>query len=245
VFGLKSVSFLLCLQKLLLSSIWEKVKHHTVQLHNPLRKDRESLTLTWTKPYGIKLPTFDAIMRPNGAEGCFLSHVKIAQTVEAPYVVLEDDAVPTEAANTATELVTNLRAVMEAGAYDIIYLGGMPLSSKPTKVSGIYEGACLTTYAMIVGPRAASVLRGLVYTGTPIDVVLSQLPLRFAFVNPPLFRQAITRSEIGKTLFTRGEFFAHLLGFATPCWRFLVIHRDHLLWFLVLGLLAFWTFRSV
>ncbi len=234
---------MLATKKVLLSSIWERVKYRTVQLHNPLRKDREALTLTWTRPYGIKLPTFNAIMRPNGAEGCFLSHVAIAQTLEAPYVVLEDDAVPTEAANTATELVSNLRTCLEAGNYDVIYLGGMPLVSKRTSFQGIHEGSCLTTYAMIVGPRAAHALKKLVYQGIPVDVVLSKLPLTFAFVDPPLFRQAITRSEIGKSAFTRGELFANVLGLATPCWRFFVIQQDRLLW-IVIGILVVWIFKA-
>lgn len=220
---------------MLLGTVWEKVKHNTIQLHNPLRKDREALTLTWTRPYGIKLPTFDAIMRPNGVEGCFLSHKSIAHR-EAPYVVLEDDAVPTEAANTATELISNLRICMDSGKYDILYLGGLPLTSKRTALKGIHEGACLTTYAMIVGPRAAKAMRALEFSGVPIDVVLSKLPLQFAFVDPPLFRQAITRSEIGKSDFTRGELFANLLGLTTPCWRFFIIQQDRLLWLMVLVL---------
>ncbi len=205
------------------------------------------MTLTWTKPYGIKLPTFNAIMLPNGAEGCFLSHRGIAGKLKAPYVVLEDDAVPTEAANTATEVISNLRTCMEAGTYDIIYMGGLPLSSKRTAFQGIHEGACLTTYAMIIGPRAAKTIQSLVYSGTPIDVVLSKLPFKFAFVDPPLFRQAITRSEIGKSSFTRGVLFANILGIATPWWRFLIVQQDRIGW-LVLLLFLGWIFlkgRSV
>jgi hypothetical protein len=209
----------------LLLNLWDTVKPNVIQLHNPLRKDRAALTKTWTKPYGIKLPTFPAIMRPNGVEGCLLSHAAIASKLTAPYIVLEDDAVPTDAANVSTELITSIQQCMANNVYDIIYLGGMPLDSATTRFPGIYEGPCLTTYAMIVGPRAASFLRTLTFTGTPVDVELSKAQLKFAFVDPPLFRQAITPSEIGKSSFTKSLFFAQLLGFATPWWRYLVIHK--------------------
>jgi hypothetical protein len=210
---------------MLLLNLWESVKPNIIQIHNPLRKDRAALTQTWTRPYGIKLPMFSAIMRPNGVEGCLLSHSAVASKLVAPYIVLEDDAVPTEAANVSTEVMTSVKQCMQDSTYDIIYLGGMPLDSKRTRLPGIYEGPCLTTYAMIVGPKAAQFLRDLTFTGTPVDVELSRAKFKFAFVDPPLFRQAITPSEIGKSNFTKSLFFAQLLGFATPWWRFLVINK--------------------
>jgi GR25 family glycosyltransferase involved in LPS biosynthesis len=163
-------------------------------------------------------------MRENGAEGCLLSHAGVASQLKAPYVVLEDDAVPTEAANSATEVVAAVHACIKENLYDIIYLGGLPLDSKATSLPGIYEGKCWTTYAMIVGPRAAQFLRTASYNGVPIDVQLARQNLKSAFVDPPLFRQAITHSEIGKSAFTKSVLFAHVLGYATPVWRWTIIH---------------------
>ena len=210
---------------MLLLNLWEAIKPNVIQIHNPLRKDRAALTQTWTRPYGVKLPILPAIMKPNGVEGCLLSHCAVASSLSAPYIVLEDDAVPTEAANTSTELVASIQQCMRSSEYDIIYLGGMPLDSNRTRFPGIYEGPCLTTYAMVVGPRAAQFLRDLIFRGRPVDVELSRANLKFAFVDPPLFRQAITPSEIGKSSFTKSLLFAQLLGFATPWWRFLVINK--------------------
>jgi hypothetical protein len=210
----------------LLLNLWLQVKSSTLQIHNVKRKDRAALTRTWTKPYGVTLPVFPAIMRENGAEGCLLSHVAVAKKLKPPYVVLEDDAVPTEAANTATELVTAVQQCIKENLYDIIYLGGLPLDSESTDLPGIYKGQCWTTYAMIVGPRAAEFLRTATYTGDPIDVLLARQNLRSAFVDPPLFRQALTHSEIGKSSFTKSVMFAHILSYATPVWRWTIIHLN-------------------
>jgi hypothetical protein len=206
-----------------------------VQIHNPERKDRAALTETWTVPYGIKLPTFSAIMKPNGAEGCLLSHAAVAKKLNAPYIVLEDDAVPTEAANSSTEVVAALGEIMRSQKYDLIYLGGLPLlGAKKTEYSGIYEGQCWTTYAMVVGPVAANFLRSVQYDGTPIDVVLARQGFTSAFLDPPLFRQALTPSQIGKSAFTKGLLWAKILNTATPWWRWVAIHSDTLVWVLVL-----------
>ena len=165
-------------------------------------------------------------MRENGAEGCLLSHAQVASRLTAPYVVLEDDAVPTESANTATEVVTAVQKCITDDLYDIIYLGGLPLESSSTDLPGIYKGQCWTTYAMIVGPRAAAFLRKATYNGVPIDVQLARQNLRSAFVDPPLFRQAITYSEIGKSTFTKSVLFSHILGYATPVWRWTIINMN-------------------
>ena len=172
-----------------------------------------------------------------------MSHAAVASQLRAPYVVLEDDAVPTAAANTATEVVTAVQQCIKEDLYDIIYLGGLPLDSTSTDLPGIYKGQCWTTYAMIVGPRAAEFLRHATYDGVPIDVQLARQNLRAAFVDPPLFRQAITVSEIGKSAFTKSVLFSHLLGYATPVWRWTVIHQN-LVMVLLLACLI-WTVKRL
>jgi len=223
---------------MLLSTVWENVKSRTIQIHNPKRKDRAALTRTWTHPYGIKLKTFEAILRPDGAEGCLLSHSKVAQLYEAPYVVLEDDAVPTAEANHATELIASLNEIMKQ-KFDIIYLGGLPIQASSTSFPGIYTGQCWTTYAMIVGPRAAAFLKTVRYENIPIDVLLARQQFNCAIVDPPLFRQAITPSDIGKSRFTKSLFFSHALAMVGPWWRFAVLRSTHLMLFvLFLGILV-------
>lgn len=223
---------------MLLSTVWEHVKSRTIQIHNPKRKDRATLTRTWTHPYGIKLKTFDAILRPDGAEGCLLSHSKVAQLYEAPYVVLEDDAVPTAEANHATELIASLHDVMKQ-KFDIIYLGGLPIQASTTSLPGIYTGQCWTTYAMIVGPRAAAFLKTVKYENIPIDVLLARQSFNCAIVDPPLFRQAITPSDIGKSRFTKSLFFSRSLAAVGPWWRFAVLQSGHLMILvLLLGILV-------
>ena len=222
---------------MLLSTVWDHVKSRTVQIHNPLRKDRAVLTRTWTHPFGIKLKTFEAVMRADGAEGCLLSHSKVAQLYEAPYVVLEDDAVPTSEANYSTELVASLNQILKHN-YDIIYLGGLPIQAVETKYTGIYEGQCWTTYAMIVGPRASLYLKTVKYEGTPIDVLLARQGFKCAIVDPQLFRQAITPSEIGKSRFTKSLVFSHILNVIGPLWRFSVLKFTYLMiYILVVGIL--------
>lgn len=213
---------------MLLSTVWEHVKSRTVQIHNPLRKDRATLTRAWTHPFGIKLKQFDAIMRPDGAEGCLLSHSKVAQLYEAPYVVLEDDAVPTNEANYSTELIASLQEIMKQ-KFDIIYLGGLPIQASSTSFPGIYTGQCWTTYAMIVGPKAAQYLKTLRYENVPVDVLLARQSFNCAIVDPPLFRQAITPSEIGKSRFTKSLFFSHALASVGPVWRFAVLKSGYLM----------------
>jgi hypothetical protein len=72
----------------------------------------------------------------------------------------------------------------------------------------------------------------LVYDGRPIDVVLSEAyHLRTAYTNPPLFRQACTPSDIGKSEFTRGKVFAKLLEAVGPLWRYAVVYQNYLIVF--------------
>jgi len=207
-----------------------------IQLHDLKRTDREALTKTWTSPYGISLATFPAIMNSeNGAKGCFDSHVAIA-SLNPSYFVLEDDAVPTPEASTEVELFTELNNAIKAQTYDLIWLGGLPMPDttfKRFKTSGLLEGKCLTTYAMYVGPRAKQFIQQQKYSGNPIDVVLAESNLRTAFAHPPLFRQACTPSDIGKSEFTRGKLFASLLHGVGPIWRWSIIYQNYLLLFLL------------
>ena len=82
-------------------------------------------------------------MRENGAEGCLLSHAQVASRLTAPYVVLEDDAVPTEAANTATEVVTAVQKCITDDLYDIIYLGGVASGILKYRLAWHLQGAVL------------------------------------------------------------------------------------------------------
>jgi hypothetical protein len=171
----------------------------------------------------------------NGAKGCFDSHVAIA-SLNPSYFVLEDDAVPTTEASSEIELFTELNSAIKAQTYDLIWLGGLPLPDltlRRFKTSGLLEGKCLTTYAMYVGPKAKQYIQQLKYSGKPIDVVLAESNLKTAFANPPLFRQACTPSDIGKTKFTRGIAFASLLHAVGPIWRWTMIYQNYLLLFLL------------
>lgn len=210
-----------------------------VQIHDAKRTDREALTKTWTRPFGISLEHFPAIMNSeNGAKGCFDSHVTLAKSINSQhpyYFVLEDDAVPTAEAHTNVELLTELENAIANNTYDLIWLGGLPMLQKPfgrLRTHGLLQGKCLTTYAMWIGPKARKFIASLEYTGKPIDVVLSQAhELNTGFVNPALFRQACTPSDIGKSSFTRGKVFAVLLELVAPVWRNIVIYQNYWLLF--------------
>jgi hypothetical protein len=172
----------------------------------------------------------------NGAKGCFDSHKAIASFYPT-YFVLEDDAVPTAEANSEVELFAELNQAIQSQTYDLIWLGGLPMPDTPFKrfkTRGLLEGKCLTTYAMYVGPKAREYIQHLVYTGKPIDVVLSEAShLRTAYANPPLFRQACTPSDIGKSEFTRGKVFANVLESVGPVWRIAVVYQNYLLLLLI------------
>jgi len=176
-------------------------------------------------------------MHSNGAKGCFESHVTLASMIKTPnYFVLEDDAVPTQDAHTNIELMVELEKCIQEDRYDIIWLGGLPLPDTNflrTRTFGLLEGTCLTTYAMWIGAKTKKVLGGLQYTGIPIDVVLSKLKLRGAYAHPPLFRQACTPSDIGKSEFTRGKVFAQLLEIAAPVWRWGVVYQNFIIFFIL------------
>ena len=218
-------------RKILFSGFWKKSSKNIIQIHDAKRKDREALTRTWTRPFGISLETFPAIMKQNGAQGCFESHVTLASHMPSSYFVLEDDAVPTQDAHTNIEVVTELEQCIREDTYDIIWLGGLPVfdSFSRFKTQGVLQGKCLTTYAMYVGPKAKKIISSMQYTGIPIDVVLTKLDLRGAFVHPPLFKQANTPSDIGKTEFTRGKVFASLLELVGPWWRWAMVYQNYLI----------------
>ncbi len=218
-----------------------------VQIHDQKRLDRDLLTKTWTRPLGVTLQIFPALMNSDGVKGCFDSHVTLARTHPNPYYfVLEDDAVPTEYSYSNVEGVSALEHALDSNVYDIIWLGGLPLPDftlSRFQTTGLIEGKCLTTYAMYIGPRAREYMAKLEFLGKPIDVVLAQSPLRTAYMNPPLFRQACTPSDIGKSSFTRGKVFASLLETVTPLWRTGVIFQNYIL-ILCLVLLALYLSKS-
>lgn len=207
-----------------------------VQIHSSKRSDRALLTRIWTREHGVHIPTMDAEMRPNGAEGCLLSHRKVASTLHPPYLVLEDDAIPTQAVRDTEHVFHTLQAIA-SGDFDLVYLGGLPSWGRvqTTRFQGVVQGPCLATFAMVVFPKAAQFLRSVSFRNVPIDVELVRASnLRVAFVHPPLFVMASTRSDIGKNNFNRSETFARLLSHASPWWRFAIVWQRELAIFLVL-----------
>ena len=141
--------------KILFSNLWRQSKKNVVQIHDAKRTDREALTKTWTRPFGISLEHFPAIMNSeNGAKGCFDSHVTLAKSINSQhpyYFVLEDDAVPTAEAHTNVELLTELENAIANNTYDLIWLGGLPMLQKPFgrfRTHGLLQGKCLESDAL-------------------------------------------------------------------------------------------------
>jgi hypothetical protein len=213
-----------------------------VQIHSSKRIDRERLTRMWTREHRVTIPTFEAVMRANGAEGCVLSHKAVATQLQAPYLVLEDDALPTAAMRDIQHVVHVLQAV-ESNEFDIVYLGGLPAATRvlQTAVPGVLEGRCGATFAMVVFPRAAAFLQSMDFDGVPVDVQLVRAKhLRVAFVHPPLFVMAATHSDIGKNEFNKSRVFAEWFARMSPIWRWLVVWQKELLG-LVLVLAFLWS----
>jgi len=214
-----------------MQALFDEVGGRVLQIHSSKRKDRDAMTRIWTGAHHVVLPTFEAIMRPNGAEGCVLSHKGVASQLQAPYLVLEDDALPTLAMHDTQHVFHVLQAI-QSNSFDILYLGGLPAASRVMKTSfpGILEGRCGATYAMIVFPRAAEFLKSCEFEGVPVDVQLVRAKaLRMAFVHPPLFVMAATQSDIGKNEFNKSRAFADLLARITPAWRWIVVWQRELL----------------
>jgi hypothetical protein len=226
-------------------SLVSKLHNQIIQIHSSKRKDRQIMTELWTKQYGIELPTFEAIMKSNGAEGCTESHRAIAEKFSSAYLVLEDDALPTLAFYD-TQLMYSILQVIESQEFDILYLGGLPAATRVLQTSyyGILEGKCGATYAMIVFPQANQWLRKHRWRGVPIDVeIVRNKQLRTAFVHPPLFTMAQTASDIGKNSFNKSETFAKLLHQIHPVWRNLVVWQKEIFVFIV-GLILLVLLKS-
>ena len=214
-----------------MQALWDVVQGRVMQIHSSKRKDREAMTRIWTRAHNVTPPQhFEAIMKSPGAEGCLLSHKGVASALEAPYLVLEDDALPTLALHDTQHLFHVLQAI-ESQEFDIVYLGGLPAATRvlPTRFPGVLEGRCGATFAMVVFPRAAAKLRTHNFRGVPVDVELVRdKSLRTAFVHPPLFIMAETRSDIGKNEFNKSETFSRLLSRVTPVWRWIVVWQREL-----------------
>lgn len=219
----------------MLVSLLESVQNRVIQIHSSKRKDRQSMTDLWTKQYNVHLGHFEAIMKTNGAEGCTESHIAVAHKFSEPYLVLEDDALPTLAV-LDTQLIHSILQVIQSQEFDILYLGGLPAATRVLQTShyGILEGRCGATYAMIVFPSAIQWLRRHKFRGVPIDVeIVRNKQLRTAFVHPPLFTMAQTVSDIGKNTFNKSELFAKLLHRITPVWRFFIVWQKEIFGFVV------------
>lgn len=187
------------------------------QIHQSARKDREALTRAWSLNYPLQ--HVEAVMKFPGHEGCALSHVKAANIQSNTYIVLEDDAYPSEHAYTDPTLFAALE-----GEEDILYLGGNPWCWPSYKRPHVYNGGCTGTYAMLVRNKGIQWMQQFKYKGKPIDVELLHSSLRVAFLHPPLFHHAITASDVGKTAFTRSIQFAHLIPFGM-CLRYILLWR--------------------
>lgn len=223
------------------STIISRLQNNVIQIHSSKRKDRQIMTDLWTKQHAIQLPIFEAIMKANGAEGCTASHKAIAEKFTGPYLVLEDDALPTVAMYD-TQLMYSILQVLDSQEFDILYLGGLPAATRVLQTShyGILEGRCGATYAMIVFPQANNWLRKHSWKGVPIDVeIVRNKQLRTAFVHPPLFTMAQTASDIGKNAFNKSETFAKILFQVHPLWRFLVVWQKELFVFVFFLILLY------
>jgi hypothetical protein len=220
--------------KSLLQSLFEALESRVLVVHNAERRDRARAMTLWTEQHGVQVARFDAIMIPNdGRKGCALSHQRVAEfalsTKEGalkPYLVLEDDAMPTRTAYQAESMLHLLEAI-DSKEFDILYLGGLPLlGHSPTAWSTIRKGSSLQTHAMIVFPAAAQWLSKFQYKGDPIDVELARANLRTGFLHPQLFDQYESHSDIRRAAISQTSFFSRLLvQYITPCWRHVVVHQ--------------------
>ena len=162
-------------------------------------------------------------MLKDPSRGCFESHKGVAILANGPYIVLEDDAVP-----------TSRNDFIYTDNWDIVYLGGFPVWNSRKVAEGLYEGECMGTYAMVVNERAASMIRNLEWRGMPVDVHIASLGLRTAFCHPPFFQQVSTPSDIGKSSFTKSQVFAHMLEYSNIIWRKIVLNKVLILIFSLL-----------
>ena len=208
-----------------------------VQIHATRRTDRAQLTAAWTRQHGVHLDVFEAIMDKDGRRGCALSHAAVAHRA-APYLVLEDDAIPTLHALTDIQGVVDIQNALSS--YDIIYLGGWPLGNSSSTFLSLHGGACLCTHAMIVGERAARWLREFTFRGIPIDVALSRAPLRFAWTHHEWFSQAQCASDVNGNTVTTSKFFMASMQVVSRVWRMVMLHR-FLCVALIVALFIAWT----
>jgi hypothetical protein len=223
------------------ASLISKLHNNIIQIHSSKRKDRKLMTDLWTAQHQIQLPIMEAIMKDNGAEGCTASHKAVAEKFSTPYLVLEDDALPTLALYD-TQLLYSIIKIIESQEFDILYLGGLPAATRVLETSyyGVLEGKCGATYAMIVFPQANQWLRKHSWKGIPIDVeIVRNKQLRTAFVHPPLFTMAQTASDIGKNAFNKSETFAKILFQIHPVWRFVIVWQKELFVFVFFLILLF------
>ena len=191
-----------------------------IQIHSLKRTDRAQLTEVWSHQHGVSIEMFEAIIDKDGRRGCALSHSAVAHR-NPPYLVLEDDAIPT------LHTLTDIQGLVDIlnSDYDILYLGGWPLGNSTSKFLSLQEGACLCTHAMIVRERGAQWLREFKFTGTPIDVALARAPLRFAWTRHEWFTQANSSSDVNGSTLTKSKIFMTSMQLVSQVWRFVMLHR--------------------
>ena len=193
------------------------------RIHSSKRKDRADLFVTWEAIYDVKVQNIEALIHTDGRKGCALSHQLVANTLEPPYIVLEDDAIPTTACFTDVEALRDLQNIKD---FDILYLGGMPaFGHRPSAFPSIRKGKAWTTHALIVFPQGAKWFQDFSFEGTPIDVALARSNLRQGFLKQEWFVQASSISDVNQSAFTKSVFFTENLNVFRSVWRLVVLHQ--------------------
>lgn len=215
-----------------MKSFLSAIHDRAVVIHDRKREDRKASLDSWMALHTVQIPLMQAIMnKSDGKRGCFESHKLVASSfADSPlqdyYLVLEDDCLPTRNWNNE-ELVTSVISVVKEKSVDLLYLGGLPLfGHRTTKHKYVNSGRCLQTHALLVSPRAAKHIKHLFYEKHPIDTVLSQTSiLRSAFVDPPLFAQSDTKSDIRTNVAQAKWFSAGMASWIPTIWRHVVMNE--------------------
>ena len=196
------------------------------QIHSSARSDRDALTRLWTGAHKVQVHHVEATMDVDGRRGCALSHKAVAKAQSSVYVVLEDDAIPTRHCFEDVQGFADVFDAVRREAFDIIYLGGLPMiGHTSTPWRSLQGGACWCTHAMIVGARGREWFAKHEFYGTPIDVELASVPIRFGWTRNEWFTQAPSASDVNHTRITKSVVFQSMLATIRPAWRTVVLHR--------------------
>lgn len=246
--------------KSLLRQLFDAVDNRVVMIHDPKRADRKALHTLIENQHGVSIPKFQAIMLQDGRQGCALSHKRVAEAFSntghhssMPYLVFEDDILPTIDALSNTQAYADLLQCINSSDFDVLYLGGLPLPlHTSTKYSSIRAGACIQTHAMLVFPKAAQWLAEHKYKGSPIDADLLYAAwkgeIKAGFLHPALFEQSNSKSDIRRSTISQTEWFGTLFtNVVSPIWRHAVVNETlyaFLVLLFIVCLLKFKSFKS-